>query len=1009
MRRLFFVALLVPTLSTFAQIPSGYYDTADGLSGDPLKTALYDIIKGHTEFPYSSSSTDTWDIIKLTDQDPSDPTKVVCIYSGFTRDAAAEYNSGAGWNREHVWAKSRGDFGTTKGAGTDLHHLRAADVSTNSARSNRNFNDPCDSQYVDGDGTTDSYTCTGEFSWEPRDEVKGDVARMLFYMATRYEGENGEPDLELTETLQGNTSKDPLHAILSVLIDWHNADPVSSTETSRNDIIYSYQGNRNPFIDHPEYVALIWGSGSSTTPTINASPTSLDFGNVVFGNSSIQNYTVSGVNLTNDITITPPAEYELSLVSDFSSTIYNSGSPLTLTQSSGTVASTTIYVRFTPPSASGLNYNGNITHTSTGATQVDVGVTGIEGVNTTPNAWINEVHYDDASTDEDEMIEVVIQDTGWDLSLFTITLYNGGDNSSYATYTISADYTLGDQSGNFKVYYDILPVNGIQNGPDGIALSYNGTLLQFLSYEGVFTAADGVASGVASTNIGVSEGGSDAPGSSLQLTNSGSSDADFSWTGPTTDSPGSFNTGQSISNGITLLPTTLDFGLVNFGTTSSNRSYTVQGSGLSNDIVVTPPADFEIALESDFSGSIYSNILPLTLTATGGEVSTTTVYVRFTPPANDKAVSSGNITHVSGSFSENVSVTGQEGSFPNAWINEIHYDNVSTDVGEFFEIVIEDASEFAPLTDFTVTLYNGGNGTSYGSYDIDPDNASVDGDTIDNYYFYAYNLPTNGLQNGAPDGLVLDYQGTIIQFLSYEGTFTAVDGIALDAESTDIGVTETGSTLSGTSLQLCCIGSLYEDMTWQASATETVGTTNLSQVLPVTLQSFTGHLRENDILLNWITLTELNNDYFVVEKSSDGNSFNEIGRIDGNGTSNRPINYSFIDKSASDFNFYRLKQVDFDGTSTTYETILVKTILNVDLLITPNPASDILRIKNSNALLKDQVTLVLYDLAGGLVLKEKVTFENGAYELDVTNLKKGVYHISLDDQLTRYRQKIIIR
>lgn len=258
-----------------AQIPSGYYDSADGLTGTSLKSALNDIIDGHTEYPYSSSGTDVWDILKVADRDPNDSTHVIGLYSGFSMDAAAEYDGGAGWNREHVWAKSRGNFGTSKGAGTDLHHLRAADVSTNSARNNRNF-DEAPTQYVDGSGnysgTTDSYTSSVDWIWEPRDEVKGDVARMIFYMVVRYEGENGEVDLELTDSLLSNTDQSPIHGKASVLIQWHEDDPVSSEEIARNDVIYGYQNNRNPFIDHPEYVCKVFesycdssssGSGSS--------------------------------------------------------------------------------------------------------------------------------------------------------------------------------------------------------------------------------------------------------------------------------------------------------------------------------------------------------------------------------------------------------------------------------------------------------------------------------------------------------------------------------------------------------------------------------------------------------------------------------------------------------------------------------------------------------------------------------------------------------------------------
>lgn len=264
--RHFGILLFLFVFASSAQIPQGYYDVAEGKTKEELKAALNDIIKGHTEFPYTSSSTDTWDILKETDRDPANNANVIGIYSGFSMNGALEYDNAKGWSREHVWAKSRGDFGTDRGAGTDVHHLRAEDVSTNSARSNRNFNNDCDTQYVDGDGTTNSYSCSNEFSWEPPTEVKGDIARMLFYMATRYEGENGEPDLELTEVLQSNTSKAPLHAKLSVLLVWHEEDPVNETERSRNDIIYGYQKNRNPFIDHPEYVDLIWGEEEEPEP-----------------------------------------------------------------------------------------------------------------------------------------------------------------------------------------------------------------------------------------------------------------------------------------------------------------------------------------------------------------------------------------------------------------------------------------------------------------------------------------------------------------------------------------------------------------------------------------------------------------------------------------------------------------------------------------------------------------------------------------------------------------------
>jgi endonuclease I len=268
--------LVIFTTNVFSQIPDGYYNSAQDLQGEELKATLNDIISGHTEYPYTSSSTDTWDILKVADRDTNNSENVVGIYSGFSMNGEAEYASGKGWNREHVWAKSRGDFGTDNGPGTDCHHLAAADISTNSARNNRNFGWG-DSFYTDVDangvynGATESKTHTTEWIWEPRDSKKGDVARMIFYMATRYEGENSEPDLELTDELLTNTDKSPLQAQQSVLLKWNILDPVSEEEQARNEVIYSFQGNRNPFIDHPEYVNKIWGTtGISSSKSVSA-------------------------------------------------------------------------------------------------------------------------------------------------------------------------------------------------------------------------------------------------------------------------------------------------------------------------------------------------------------------------------------------------------------------------------------------------------------------------------------------------------------------------------------------------------------------------------------------------------------------------------------------------------------------------------------------------------------------------------------------------------------------
>ncbi|MGE0089771.1 MAG: endonuclease [Bacteroidales bacterium] len=257
MKKLIYLLPLLFCFESFAQIPSGYYDSAAGLTGEELKTALHNIIDNHTTYPYTDSSTDVWDILKESDKDPNNSANVILIYTGWTVNAAQEYNNGAGWSREHVWAKSHGDFDEDPPAGTDCHHLRPEDISVNSARGDKDFDNGGTQHYE----ATECYTDAD--SWEPRPAVKGDVARMMFYMATRYEGDVvGEPDLELVNY---TGTSGPIFGKLETLIEWNEQDPVDDFERNRNEVVYSYQHNRNPFIDHPEWVGFIWGNDSVNT------------------------------------------------------------------------------------------------------------------------------------------------------------------------------------------------------------------------------------------------------------------------------------------------------------------------------------------------------------------------------------------------------------------------------------------------------------------------------------------------------------------------------------------------------------------------------------------------------------------------------------------------------------------------------------------------------------------------------------------------------------------------
>ncbi|MGP3943607.1 endonuclease I family protein [Streptomyces sp. 6N106] len=232
---------------TAVQALDDYYQDAMGKSGPELKTALHTIISDQTKVSYD----EVWDALKSTDEDPDNSSNVILLYSGRSQSKDASGGNPDDWNREHVWAKSHGDFGTATGPGTDLHHLRPTNVTVNSIRGNKDFdNGGQDVPDAPGNRTDDD-------SFEPRDQVKGDVARMILYMAVRYDGDDGFADLEPNDNVDNGSA--PNIGRLSVLKEWSAEDPPDAFEKNRNQVIYdSFQHNRNPFIDHPEWVESIW-------------------------------------------------------------------------------------------------------------------------------------------------------------------------------------------------------------------------------------------------------------------------------------------------------------------------------------------------------------------------------------------------------------------------------------------------------------------------------------------------------------------------------------------------------------------------------------------------------------------------------------------------------------------------------------------------------------------------------------------------------------------------------
>lgn len=261
MNKLFTLILLVLFLSGLAQIPPGYYNTAQGLTGSSLKTALHNIIDNHTQVSY----TGLWTAYQKTDKKPNG--KVWDMYSDvpggtppyqftFVNDQCGNYAvEGDCYNREHTWPQSW--FNSLSGPVSDLFHVYPTDGKVNGYRGSYPYGDvdsPALTSLNGGKLGPCSNLGYSQTVFEPIDEYKGDLARSYFYMSTRYYSEDG------SWTSSPATNKSTiLPWQMNVLLQWHHQDPVSAKEIARNDsIYYKFQNNRNPFIDNPQWADSIW-------------------------------------------------------------------------------------------------------------------------------------------------------------------------------------------------------------------------------------------------------------------------------------------------------------------------------------------------------------------------------------------------------------------------------------------------------------------------------------------------------------------------------------------------------------------------------------------------------------------------------------------------------------------------------------------------------------------------------------------------------------------------------
>ncbi len=257
------------------------------------------------------------------------------------------------------------------------------------------------------------------------------------------------------------------------------------------------------------------------------------------------------------------------------------------------------------------------------------------------------------------------------------------------------------------------------------------------------------------------------------------------------------------------------------------------------------------------------------------------------------------------------SISGQS-----VFVNEIHYDNSGTDVAEAIEIAGPTGTD---LTGWKVELYNGSNGTVYNSIDLD----AVLTDEAQGYGFLILNLPANGLQNGAPDGLALiDASNSVIQFLSYEGVVTATNGAANGQSSTDIGVVEGSGTAIGASLQLTGTGNMASDFSWEAFSSNTYDTINIGQ-------SFDGTTPPPTIAN--IVINELDAD----TAGSDTLEFIEL--YDG-GVGNTSLDglVVVLYNGSNNLSYRTISLSGFTTTATGYFVIGNEAVANVDLVVPSN-------------------------------------------------------------------------
>ena len=660
--------------------------------------------------------------------------------------------------------------------------------------------------------------------------------------------------VEISTTTQGGT--------YTTIGTYTHSNTTSSATTNINLDLSAYSSNNTVFIKFrkassttsPWYLKNVVVNCTSNTPTLTNTPSALTNFNYQFGSgpSSEQSFTVEGNNLTADLVVTPPTNYEISFTSGAG--FVSSPSALSFTPSSGSVASQTIYVRLKAGLSVGNYNNESISITSTDAITksvtcsgsvtldndskieaptVQVALGNIASIATTSSSAVEVFRFkiSDAGTADGLATKVtqvqIKKSTGtadWTNHIAGVGLWDGAAQITTGTATITDGLiTFPITSGNLDIADGTSKEISLKLWLNTTNIVDNATMAFTISSTGHGFISDPSGSSF------VSDFGSAVTSNTMSVRIEATKMI-------FTQQPTSLEVNATMNPSVEVkyvdVNNNVDIDASNLGQTAT---LSATGATLSGTTTTAGTPVNGVMTFSDISFPTAATGVTLTVTDSGtviiggATVTSTAFNINEALPATPTATDAINVDDfqfdanwntVAGATSYRLDVMTSLINSP--FINEFHYDNsTSNDPNEFIEIIVPNSYTGV---DFTITLYNGNGGVSYETYTL---NDFVLGQSYSNYKVYSKTL-NNIIQNGAPDGFSLSDNAGLIEFISYEGTFTATNGPANGATSIDVGVSETSSTPEGSSIQKTGDFGSYS---WVVSGINSKGMINDSQTI----------------------------------------------------------------------------------------------------------------------------------------------------------------------------------